>query len=396
MDEFPQTERTILHVDMDAFFASVEEVDRPELKGRPVVVGGTPQGRGVVAAANYAARAFGIHSAMPAVIARRLCPHAVFLRGRMERYAEVSAAINDIFHRYTPLVQPLSLDEAFLDVSESVRLFGSGEQIGRAIREDIARELGLIASVGVASNKFLAKIASDLDKPNGFVVVDRTNIRAFLDPLPVRRLWGVGKVSARNLERLGIHTIADLLAYPQHQLVQQLGSWGEQLRALAEGVDERPVVSERQAKSVSHETTFAEDVMEQELLESWLAQLAEQVGVRMRRLGCRGNTVQLKVRFADFTTLTRNQHLPAPTDRTREIMQTGLALLRTRLPCPRPPVRLIGIGVSGFGDDDPLQADLFQTQEQRREEQLDAVSDAIRDRFGETLVRRGRSLPHRD
>ena len=266
----------ILHCDMDAFYASVEERERPELVGQPVIVGG--EKRGVVAAANYVARKYGIHSAMPAVTAHRLCPHGIFLPPRIGYYAEVSHQIREIFERFTPLVEPLSLDEAFLDVTGSEPLFGSAAEIGQKIKQTIHQELRLVVSVGVASNKFLAKIASDIGKPDGFVVVEPGQEQEFLDPLPVERLWGVGKQGSKVFERLGIRTIGQLRQWPMETLVSRFGSQGEYLWQLAHGIDDRPVVPEREAKSISHETTFEEDVDDMEVLRAWLLDLTEQVG----------------------------------------------------------------------------------------------------------------------
>ena len=268
---------------MDAFYASVEELDRPELVGKPVIVAGDPKSRGVVSAANYVARTFGVHSAMPSATAHRLCPHGVFLPGRMDRYVDVSHEIHEIFYRYTPLVEPLSLDEAFLDVSGSTGLFGPAEQIGRRIKAEIRDELHLTASVGVAPNKFLAKIASDLEKPDGFVLVDENNVQAFLDPLPVSRIWGVGRVSNQALERLGIRTVAQLRAASPHLLRDKFGSMGEQLWQLAHGIDDRSVVPDHEAKSISHETTFATDIAGMETLQACLLQ---RIFLKLPRVFC--------------------------------------------------------------------------------------------------------------
>jgi DNA polymerase-4 len=382
--------RTILHVDMDAFFAAVEIRARPELAGRPVIVGGGADRRGVVAAASYAARRYGVHSAMPTATALRLCPEAVLLPPRHALYAEVSQQIRAVFLRYTPQVEPLSLDEAFLDVSASERLFGPGEAIGRRIKQEIRDELGLVASVGVAPNKFVAKIASDIDKPDGFMVVPPDGVQAFLDPLPVGRLWGVGKVGARAFERLGITTIGQLRAYTPRLLQQHFGNFAAQLWLLAHGNDERPVVSEQEAKSVSQETTFARDIGDREVLRAWLLDLTGQVAWRLRRQGLKGRTVQIKVRLADFSTLTRAQTLAQPTDITDEIWRAALRLFEQRLPRPLPPLRLIGVGVSGFDAAPAAQDDLFAAQGRQRQNRIDAVMDRVAERYGRgSLFRAG-------
>ncbi|MGE3775618.1 MAG: DNA polymerase IV [Pirellulaceae bacterium] len=388
------TDRAILHVDMDAFYASVEERDRPELVGHPVIVGGTPEGRGVVAAANYEARKFGVHSAMPAVTAHRLCPQAIFLRPRMEYYAGISQQIRDILAEYTPLVEPLSLDEAFLDVSGSGHLFGSATRIGQAIKQDIRRQLGLVASVGVAPNKFLAKIASDLEKPDGFVVVDPQHIQDFLDRLPVGRLWGVGKVTGGALERLGVRTIRQLRDMSAAALEHCFGSQGHHLRELAHGLDDRPVVPEREAKSISHETTFVQDLEDPEVMRAWLLELSEQVGCRLRRLGLKAHTVHLKVRFGDFHTVTRALTLPQATHATQEIWQAANEMFTARLPQRRLRVRLLGVGTSGLDRPGLVQKSLFGEAEQVRQSRLDEVSDRIKEKFGNGSLQRGLGILH--
>ena len=325
-------ESMILHVDMDAFYASVEERDDPSLVGKPVIVGGSAEGRGVVAAANYEVRKFGVHSAMASARAKRLCPHAVFIKPRMNHYAEISQQIRTIFEEFTPLVEPLSLDEAFLDATGSESLFGSAANIGRQIKQRIRSELGLVASVGVAPNKFVAKIASDLNKPDGFLVVQPGEVQAFLDPLPVGRLWGVGKVTGQVFDRLGIRTIGQLRQLPIESLNDLFGSSGEHYWRLAHGMDDRQVVPDREAKSISHETTFAEDIADRDVLRAWLTELAEQVARRLRRHALKGRTVELKVRFADFQTITRSLTLPEPTNITQELLQAGAELLATKLP----------------------------------------------------------------
>ena len=349
----------ILHVDMDAFYAAVEERERPELRGRPVIVAGSPEGRGVVSAANYVVRKFGVHSAMPTSTALRLCPQAIVIPPRHSFYSQVSGQIRDIFQRFTPLVEPLSLDEAFLDVTGSEMLFGPSAEIGRRIKQEIRNELRLVASVGVAPNKFLAKIASDIGKPDGFVVVAPHEVPSFLDPLPVSRLWGVGKVTGRVFERLNIRTIADVRRMPESELRRLLGEWGTHLHELAQGIDDRVVVPDREAKSISHETTFAVDLGDPEILRAWLRELTEHVGWRLRRNELRGRTVQLKVRFADFKTITRARTLELPTDITDEIWKAASELLETKVTLRGRRVRLIGVGVSGLDSAGPVQQTLF-------------------------------------
>jgi DNA polymerase-4 len=386
--------RAILHIDMDAFYASIEERDRPALAGKPVIVGGTPEGRGVVAAANYAARKYGIHSAMPAARARGLCPRAVFLPARHAYYAEVAHQIRAIFRRYTPLVEPLSLDEAFLDVSDSRKLFGQAPAIGRTIKREIAHELGLTASVGVAPNKFLAKVASDFGKPDGFVVVDAEHVSEFLDPLPVTRLWGVGKVATRRLGEHGVTRIGELRVKSQGWLQHLFGKQGEHVWRLAHGIDERPVISDNETKSISHETTFERDITERDTLRAWLSELTEQVGVRLRRYGLYGRTVHVKIRFADFKTITRAHTMTAPSNITRELWQVAARLLEDNLPARNPGVRLLGVGVSGF-DHEPLQGLLFAQVARDRQLRLDTISDDVKRRFGATALRRALDLRRR-
>lgn len=386
----------ILHCDMDAFYASVEERECPELVGQPVIVGGPPEKRGVVSAANYVARKYGVHSAMPAATARRLCPHGVFLPPRISYYAEVSRQIREIFERFTPLVEPLSLDEAFLDVTGSEQLFGSAAEIGQKIKQAVRKETGLIVSVGIAPNKFLAKIASDIKKPDGFMVVAAEHIHEFLDPLPVERLWGVGKQGSKAFQRLGIRTIGQIRQWPKETLTSHFGSQGEHLWQLAHGIDDAPVVPEREAKSISHETTFEHDVDDLEVLRAWLVDLTEQVGWRLRRHQLRSRVAHLKVRFADFSTITRSQTLLEPTDITNELWQAADDMLCKRLPAKHLPVRLLGMGVSGFDGTGVVQGRLFDQNERKKHAGLDAATDQIRERFGSSALRRAASLPHQD
>ena len=374
---------------MDAFYASVEERERPELEGRPVVVGGNPEGRGVVAAANYAAREYGVRSAMPAARARLLCPHAVFIRSRMTLYAEVSAQIRDIFHRYTPLVEPLSLDEAFLDVGASAELFGSGVDIARSIKDSTRSELGLVASVGVAPNKFLAKLASDLDKPDGLVVVEPEGVRSFLDPLPVEKVWGVGAAAASRLHALGVHTIAELRARPRPDLARRFGKWGDRLFELARGLDERPVMPDHEAQSISHETTFEVDLREPAALRDSLRGLVEQVAWRLRRQGLLAGTVEIKVRYSDFRTVNRSAALPAATAGTRDLWTCASRLLAQQLARRGDPVRLIGMGASRLTRERSAQADLFEVETSARQRCIDSMVDAVNERYGRSGLHRG-------
>lgn len=384
----------ILHVDMDAFYASVEERERPELAGKPLIVGGTPEGRGVVAAANYEVRKYGVHSAMPTATALRLCPRAIVIPPRLDYYAEIAEQIRAILDHYTPLVEPLSLDEAFLDVTGSERLFGDSVAIGQSIKRAIRDELRPTASVGVAPNKFLAKVASDVRKPDGFVLVEDKDIQHFLDPLPVGRLWGAGRVTCQVFDGMGVKTIGDVRRMRVEILRRHLGQTGEHLWQLAHGIDERRVVPDRDAKSISHETTFPRDIVELQTLRAWVAELAEQVAWRLRRHRLRGRTVQIKLRYADFQTITRAETLSDSTNVTEEIRQTACRLLEQRLPNRRFAVRLLGVGVSHFENPEQVQATLFCDDSSQRQARLDAAADKLRERFGVDALRRGSVLLH--
>jgi len=381
----------ILHIDMDAFYASVEERENPELVGKPLIIGGTADRRGVVAAANYVVRQFGVCSAMPTVTAMKLCPHAVILPPRLSLYSEISAEIREIFFHYTPLVEPLSLDEAFLDVSGSEQLFGTAIEIARKIKQEIQQTVRLIASVGVAPNKFLAKIASDLEKPDGLVVVDPDHVQDFLDPLSIRRVWGVGHVTYGKLQALEIETIFQLRQLTAERLTAQFGTLGSHLWQLAHGIDNREVTPGGEAKSISHETTFEKDVCEMEALRSCLLHLTEQVAKRLRKHGLRGKTVQIKVRYGDFQTITRAQKLQEPTNSTELLWKCASELLSNRLPQRKLSIRLLGIGVSGFNHSQLSQKMLFE-DDREQHSQLDKVADSIQDRFGENSLQRGSSL----
>ena len=391
----------ILHVDMDAFYASVEERENPDLKGKPVVVGGAVASRGVVAAANYEARKYGVFSAMPMATAVRKCPNILIVKANGKLYSEISAQIRGIFERYTPVIEPLSLDEAFLDPSGSEKLHGSAEHIGKKIKQDIRAELRLVASVGVAPNKFLAKLASDHNKPDGFTVIKPTDVQTFLDPMPVGRIWGVGKVSNRKFQNLGIYTVADLRQESKESLYDLMGKHGEQLWRLARGIDNREVTPDSDTKSISQETTFENDIGDPSILESIASSLTEAVGFRLRNAGLKGKTVNLKLRFSDFQTITRSRTLNSRTDQTIELSQIARLLLHEACGVRQAPVRLIGIGVSNFLEEH-FQTDIFDAENRfysqkdnhlpGRGRQIDELSDHIKKRFGKNLIQRGKSI----
>ncbi len=388
--------RTILHVDMDAFYASIEERDHPELQGQPIIIGGRAEHRGVVSAANYPARKFGVHSAMPMKTARQRCPQAHFFPVRMSDYAEVSQSLQKIFRKYTPLVEPLSLDEAFLDVSGSQLLFGNGREIAASIKQEVRHSLQLIASVGVAPNKFLAKIASDADKPDGLVVVEPDKIQEFLDPLPVSRVWGIGKMATQRFNRLGIQTISQVRVLEPKILTELFGEQGLHLWNLSQGLDERAVIPERQAKSISRETTFSSDVNDLEILRIILMDLVEDVSRRLRKNKLRGKTIQLKIRYDDFSTFTRSITVSQPTDLTREIEQSALLMLDQKLPERPLSIRLIGVGVTGFQSGSQHQKSLFDEEDQQKFSRLDQVKDQIASRFGSNSIIRGNRIASDD
>jgi DNA polymerase-4 len=382
----------IIHLDMDAFFASVELRERPELAGLPVVVGGSASGRGVVAAASYEARQYGVVSAMPVATALRQCPDLVCLPVNMPLYISVSQQIHEIFYRYTPEIEPLSLDEAFLDVSASEKLFGTAAEIAKQIKSDIKNECRLIVSAGVAPNKFVAKIASDINKPDGFVVVEPGEVQNFLDPLPIKRIWGVGKKTEQILQQAGMKTIVDVRNKNPDWLIQRFGKLGDHIYRLANGLDKRAVISDAKAKSISSETTFASDIQDKEVLLAILSQLSEQVAARLRSKDIKGKTVSIKIRFHDFKTITRSKTLSESTFNTTPIWQTvkQLFLDVLRAGAVPVPIRLVGVSVSGFSNNDIRQGDLFE--QDARQDKLDVLSDEINQRFGKSGIHRGRRI----
>ena len=379
---------TILHVDLDAFFAAVEQRDRPELLGRPVIVGGGgPDDRGVVSAASYEARAYGVRSAMPLRTAARLCPAGVFLPVDGKKYAAVSRQVMAILRRYTPRVEQLSIDEAFLDVEGSEALFGPAERIAERLKSDIRAELGLTVSVGVATTKLVAKIASDLRKPDGLVVVPAGTETAFLAPLSIERLWGVGPATRRILAEYDVRTIGDLAALPEDLLLRRFGRHGPELVARARGVDPSPVADPAEAKSVSQEHTFATDTDDRDRIETTLLALADGVSGRLRAGGVKARTIAVKIRDSAFVTITRQRSLAAATDETEEIWRVALALAAPELRGVR--VRLLGIAASHL--DDREQLALFSPPLERRRRAA-AAADAIRKRFGRHALVRARLL----
>lgn len=386
-------ERVIIHVDMDAFFAAVEQLHNPALRGKPVIVGADPKGgkgRGVVSTASYEARKFGVHSAMPISQAYRLCPHGIFVPPNGKLYKRYSEQIFEILSRFTPLIQVVSVDEAFLDVTGVVHLYDSIEQLGKKIKEQIFSQTGLTASVGIAPSKSVAKIASDFQKPDGLTIVPPGQVQEFLDPLPVARLWGVGKKTFAALSRLGIETVGQLRRYPLSTLEEKFGQMGNHLYRMANGIDERDVHEHEEIKSVSHETTFEVDETDRELLVSTLLYLAEKVSSRLRKYGLRGKTVQLKIRFKDFSTFTRNKTIPHATNLTDEIFEVAGKLFEEFTP-EKKPVRLIGVGVSHLVSEKGLQTTLWDGEKERKLE-LEKVMDQLTEKYGKNALTHARAL----
>jgi nucleotidyltransferase/DNA polymerase involved in DNA repair len=386
--------RTILHLDMDAFFAAVEQRDRPELAGKPVIIGADPRGgrgRGVVSTASYEARRFGVGSAMPISEAWRRCPHGVYVHPNMEKYSAESKHVMEILRRVTDLVEPLSIDEAFLDVTGSARALGDGARIAQRLKDDIRIERGLTASVGVAGSKLVAKIASDMRKPDGLVVVPPGEEAAFLAPLPVRRLWGVGPKMEEQLAKLGVVTIGDLASLDPARLERRLGTHGHDLQRLARGEDERPVSAEAaEAKSLGQEHTYGEDTADPERLRATLLSLADMVAARLRSHGLRGRTVTLKYRDEDFRTTTHARTLREATDSGGTLFEVAQALFADVHKGKK--VRLLGIYTSHFGDERP-QLGLFD--EPAEPAPLDKLRDEVARRFGDEAITRASLLGKR-
>ncbi len=381
-------QQRILHVDMDAFYASIEQRDDPALRGRPVIVGGDGK-RGVVAAASYEVREFGVRSAMPSVEARRRCPAAVFVKPRMAHYQAVSTQIFRIFSSVTPLIEGLSLDEAFMDVTDSRKALGSAHQIAVRLKQEIRTQTGLTASVGIAPNKLVAKIASALGKPDGLLEVGPAGIHTTLDPLPVRALWGIGKKAAAALDRQGIHTLGQLRAAPASKLRDAFGRYAESMRRRASGIDDRPVIPDSADKSISQEQTFDDDISDRKVLTRHLSRMADATASRLRSRCLVAGVVYIKLRSADFSTFTRQvQHKPAG-DHSASIYRLARQLLDTWLDQnPGKRLRLLGVGVSELGEREQLS--LFEDPD--KSGPMDETVDAIREKFGKDILKRGRSL----
>jgi DNA polymerase-4 len=383
-----------MHIDLDAFFVSVEQVSNPELRGKPVVVGGKPDRRGVVATASYEARAFGLHYGMPLATAARLCPQAIFIEGNYQRYAEVSKKFMAILADFSPFLEPTGLDEAYMDVTGFKSLHGSIRQMALKIKQRVKGELGIVASVGVATCKVVAKAASDESKPDGLIEVPPGAEPAFLAPLAIRKLPGVGKKTEQVLMGLGIRTIGQLARMPLPALKSRFGMFGDMLYRYANGVNNSPVTPPAEAKSISRETTFEDDTRDNVLLSATLRYLTERVGADLRELRKQAKCVSIKVRYADFTTITRQRTLPQLTDVDQTIFQTGNELLQKAVASDRRAIRLIGIGVSSLSEPGK-QLSLIDSAEQRLEK-LNRAVDRIRDRYGFTAIQTGSTLRLKD
>jgi DNA polymerase-4 len=383
-----------MHIDLDAFFVSVEQAENLELKGKPVVVGGRPERRGVVAAASYEAREFGLHSGMPLATASRLCPQAIFIEGNFTKYRQASRKFIAILADFSPFLEPVGLDEAYLDVTGFESLHGSIPKMASNIKQRVKDDLGLSASVGIASSKVVAKIASELAKPDGLLEVATGEEHSFLKPLPVSKLPGIGKKTEPKFRGLGINTIGKLSLAPLGTLKSHFGAFGEVLHRLSNGIDDRKVEPPREAKSISRETTFAEDTREQPFLEATLRYLTERVGSELRHQGKQARCVTLKLRYADFTTITRRHSLKKATSTDQTIFLTGLRLLKSALSQEKQVVRLIGIGVQSLSG--PGRQLYMLDSGAARLERLDRAIDHIRKKYGFTSIQTGRTLRLKD
>jgi DNA polymerase-4 len=387
--------KTYFHLDMDAFFVSVEELFDPTLKGKPVVVGGRPNERGVVSAASYAARKFGVHSAMPLRTAYKLCPQAIFVDGHPDRYREYSERVFEVLRGFSPLVEMASVDEAYLDITGTERLYGPPLRAAHILHERVKAATNLNCSIGIAASRLVAKISSDQAKPNGVLWVLPGREAAFLAPLDIRKVPGVGKVTEKNLHTLGIRKVGDLARLDEGFLEQRFGKWGMALAGKSQGLDaggwfDTEIGEEEGPKSISHEHTFSEDTADEAQIDATLARLSEMVGRRLREHKLRARTIQLKLRYKDFSTITRAQSIARPTDLDTELFEQVRELFRANWK-PGAPVRLLGVHVSGWAEDSP-QLDLLDDTRHERWQQAIAAADKMRDRFGESAVSLAASL----
>jgi DNA polymerase-4 len=378
----------ILHIDMDAFYASVEQLDDPALKGKCVIVGGSSN-RGVVTAASYEARKFGVHSAMPIFQAKQKCPHGIFIPTRIKRYKEISENIMSLLKEFSPLVEPISIDEAFMDITGCEKIYGSPVDMALSVKQKIRETVELSCSIGVAPSKFLAKIASDMDKPDGLKVIFPREVMAFIETLPIQKVPGVGKKMRGKLESIGIRTLGDIQKYPEETILKQLGKFGARLLELSSGRDETPVEPQSIHKSVSSERTLPEDIDDVDLLRMHLLSQAEEVAKELRRLDTMARTITLKLKHSDFKQITRSVTLSRPTQSSKTIYEEAVKLLRAYTLAKK--VRLVGVGTSGFiSTAVPVQMDLFEEKKEKSEswEKVDRTVDSIARRFGKGVIHR--------
>lgn len=376
--------RRVMHIDMDAFYASVEQVDNPHLKGKPVIIGASK--RGVVSAASYEARKYGVHSAMPVFQARKLCPNGIFLPGRKERYREISREIMEMLQNISPLVEQVSIDEAFVDISGTEALHGPPGELGQKVKGRIFKSTSLTCSIGIAPNKFLAKIASDMKKPDGLTIIEGEEVHSMLSQLPLSKIPGIGTKTNSFLERLGVKSPADILGLPPAFWTQKLGKAGSHLYRMAQGIDHSPVTPSPVIKSCSAEDTFPEDTQDMGLVKKWLFHQAETVARELRHKGLRGRTISLKVKFRDFRIVMRSLTLPDPTNCTQTIYEGACRLLE-RLHTPGK-IRLVGVGLSNF-QKGPQQLNFYTNLRSLRSERLDSAMDKIRDKYGDEVIKKG-------
>ena len=387
-----------MHVDMDAFFASIEQLDHPEYKGHPVIVGGLSS-RGVVATCSYEARKFGVHSAMPISRAKKLCPDGIYVYPRMDRYKEVSHQIFSIMKEFTPYIEPLSIDEAFLEVSGMSTMYSGPKALGRAIKDRVFEETGLIISAGLAPNKFLAKLASDLDKPDGLVVIPYGREKEILAPLPIKRIWGVGPRTEKILKTGGFHLMRHIQALPdESSLIPLVGNQARRIWELANGIDDRPVETDRKIQSIGAEETYEEDLTDGSAIELEFRYFANRLSKRLRKRNLLGHTVSIKVRYDDFTTVSRQKRLDTPSDHEHVFFETALLLWNKLMQDktsgltfmdPPGPIRLLGLTVSGLDEEVPMQDSLFESSKNETENKLAGVLDSLESKFGETAVMSG-------